>query len=88
VYTFAPGVGDRFSQYDVWRPNPMADAQAFRGRTFVYVGDRLPDGVFDRLEFVRRVTHTEGGVPVASWQVWVGRGYRGFGHAETTPPRY
>ncbi len=88
VYTFAPAVGDRFSQYDLWRPNPVADAQAFRGRTFVYVGDRLPDGVFERLEFVRRVTHTGGGVPVASWQVWVGRGYRGFDHAERMSPRY
>lgn len=85
VYTFAPAVGDRFSQYDLWRPNPVADAQAFRGKTFVYVGDRLPDGVFERLEFVRRVTYTEGGVPVASWQVWVGRGYRGFDRPDRTP---
>jgi hypothetical protein len=88
VYTFAPAVGDRFSQYDVWRPNPVADAQEFRGRTFVYVGTELPHGVFERIERVRRVTHTEGGVPVASWTVWVGRGYRGFDHAERKPPRY
>lgn len=88
VYTFAPAVGDRFSQYDLWRPNPVVNAQAFHGRTFVYVGTQLPDGVFDRIEPVRQVTHTEGGVPVASWTVWVGRGYRGFEHAETKPPRY
>jgi len=88
VYTFAPAVGDRFSQYDLWRPNPVADAQAFAGRTFVYVGTQLPDGVFDRIEPVRQVTHTEGGVPVASWTVWLGRGYRGFEHAEKKPPRY
>lgn len=88
VYTFAGVVGDRFSQYDLWRPNPVADAQAFAGRTFVYVGTQLPDGVFDRIEPVRQVTHTEGGVPVAGWTVWVGRGYRGFEHAEKKPPRY
>jgi hypothetical protein len=88
VYTFAPVVGDRFSQYDLWRPNPVADAQAFAGRTFVYVGTRPPDGVFERMEPVRRVTHTEGGVPLASWTVWVGRGYRGFDHLTRTPPRY
>lgn len=88
VYTFAPAVGDRFSQYDLWRPNPVADAQAFRGKTFVYVGHRLPDGVFERLELFRRVTHTEGGVPVAEWFVWVGRGFRGFDHADRKPPKY
>jgi hypothetical protein len=80
VYTFGSVVGDRASQYDLWRPNPVADAQAFAGRTFVYVGDKLPDGVFDRIEHVRQVTHTEGGVPLANWTVWVGRGYRGFDH--------
>lgn len=87
VYTFAPAVDDRFSQYDVWRPNPVADAQAFRGRTFVYVGTALPDGVFERIEPVRRVTHSDGGVPVASWAIWVGRGYRGFDPTDK-PPRY
>jgi hypothetical protein len=85
VYTFAPAVGDRFSQYDLWRPNPVADAQAFRGRTFVYVGTELPAGVFERIERVRRVTHTDGVVPVANWEVWVGRGYRGFDPPDTAP---
>ncbi|MCU0704584.1 MAG: glycosyltransferase family 39 protein [Fimbriiglobus sp.] len=87
VYTFAPAVGDRFSQYDLWRPNPVADAQAFRGKTFVYVGTELPHGVFDRIERVRRVTATDGGVPVATWDVWVGRGFRGFG-SPLHRPRY
>lgn len=89
VYSFGSAVGDRVSQYDLWRPNPVADAQAFAGRTFVYVGDRLPDGVFDRIEQVRQVTHEEGGVPLASWTVWVGRGYRGFDATGTgKPTRY
>jgi hypothetical protein len=89
VYTFGSVIGDRVSQYDLWRPNPLADAQAFGGRTFVYVGDKLPDGVFDRIEPVRRVTHAEGGVPLAGWTVWVGRGYRGFDQVGTgKPTRY
>jgi len=79
VYTFGLGLADRFSQYDLWRPNPILDAQAYRGRTFVYVGEALPAGSFDRMERVKRVTPTAGGVPVASWDIWICRGFRGFG---------
>ena len=86
VYTFGSAIGDRASQYDLWRPNPVADAQAFAAKTFVYVGDELPAGVFDSLERVERVTHAENGVPLATWTVWVGRGYRGF--ARPAPSRY
>ncbi len=86
VYSFGAAVGDRASQYDLWRPNPVADAQAFAGKTFVYVGDELPAGVFDRVELVERVTHAESGVPLATWKVWVCTGYRGFARPE--PNRY
>ena len=80
AYSFGPALGDRHSQYDFWRPNPTADAQAFRGRPFVYVGDEIPNAreVFDRVEPPVRVVHAEGGVPVAVWTVWVGHGFRGF----------
>lgn len=80
TYSFGLAMADRHSQYDVWHPNPVADAQAFRGRTFVFVGDGLPadSGVFDRIDLPTVVTHHEGGVPVAVWWVWVGRGFRGF----------
>jgi hypothetical protein len=80
TYSFGLAMADRHSQYDVWHPNPVADAQAFRGRTFVFVGDGLPadSGVFDRIDPPTVVTHYEGGVPVAVWWVWVGRGFRGF----------
>lgn len=86
AYSFGSAVGDRASQYDVWRPNPLTDAQAFVGRTFVYVGDEPPPGVFDRVELAARVTHTECGIPLASWTIWVGTGYRGF--TRPTPDRY
>ena len=84
AYSFGLALADRHSQYDVWRPNPVRDAQVFRGRTFVYVGDEIPDAenIFDRVEPPVRVVHVEAGVPVAAWTVWVCHGFRGFG-----PPR-
>lgn len=80
AYSFGLALADRHSQYDVWRPNPMADAQAFRGRSFVYVGEEIPNAnaVFERVEPPVRVVHAEDGVPVATWTVWVGHGFRGF----------
>lgn len=92
VYSFGTVVADRHSQYDVWRPNPVADAQAFRGRTFVYVGASLPDAdrVFDRAELPVEVTASDGGIPVAAWKVWVFYGFRGFppGYAGRWTPGY
>ena len=89
VYSFGAALADRFSQYDVWRPNPVADAQVFAGRTFVYVGEVLPDGVFDSCEVATVLTHEENGVPLATWTIWVCRGYRGFDRTpRLSPPRY
>ncbi|MCS6865266.1 MAG: glycosyltransferase family 39 protein [Gemmataceae bacterium] len=80
TYSFGLAMADRHSQYDLWRPNPIADAQVFRGRTFVFVGDGLPEeaGVFERIEPPVIVVYREGEVPVARWWVWVGHGFRGF----------
>ncbi len=89
AYSFGPALEDRHSQYDLWRPNPTADAQAFRGRSFVYVGDEIPaaDRVFERVEPPFQVVHTELGAPVSVWTVWVGHGFRGFpeGYRLTRP---
>ena len=44
--------GDRDSQYDLWRPDPIADDADFHGQTFLLVGmelDRLAHA-FDRFE--------------------------------------
>lgn len=75
-----PNRSDRHSQYDLWHPNPVADAQDFRGRTFVIVGDIAAPmlAAFDRVEPPVLVTHSENGVPVAAWSVWVCHGFRGF----------
>ncbi len=80
VYCFGPIVGERFSQYDLWRPNPIRDAQVFAGRTFVYVGEAIPDAqqVFDRVDPPVEVIASDGGIPVAEWKVWVLHGFRGF----------
>ncbi|MFO0852288.1 MAG: hypothetical protein U0871_27545 [Gemmataceae bacterium] len=85
VYSFGPGLDDRHSQYDLWRPNPVADAQAFRGMTFVYVGDAPPElrRAFDRVGPPVEVLASDGGIPVADWTVWVLYGFRGFG--QTAP---
>jgi len=79
VFTFGLALADRHSQYDLWRPNPISDAQEFRGRTFVYVGDEIPDlkQWFDRAELPVEVTASDGNIPVAHWKVWVLRGFRG-----------
>lgn len=79
VYSFGLALADRFSQYDLWRPNPVLDAQDFHGRSFVYIGEELPKAAFDRMELVQVVTPMADGVPVASWKIWVCRGFRGFG---------
>ncbi len=87
TYSFGLAMADRHSQYDMWHPNPVADAQAFRGRTFVFVGDGLPADtkVFDRVELAIIVVHREEGVPVAVWWVWVGHGFRGFPEKPLAP---
>ncbi|HVK17836.1 MAG TPA: glycosyltransferase family 39 protein [Fimbriiglobus sp.] len=80
AYTFGPALADRHSQYDLWRPNPIANAQVFRGRTFVYVGDITPEvqQAFDRVDPPVEVVASDGGTPVADWRVRVLRGFRGF----------
>ncbi|HYT89273.1 MAG TPA: glycosyltransferase family 39 protein [Gemmataceae bacterium] len=81
VYSFGLALGDRRSQYDFWRPNPVWDHEQFAGKTFVFVGgDSLQglSGAFAEVATPFIVTHYEGGQPVSRWTVTVCRGYRGF----------
>jgi hypothetical protein len=80
VYSFGLALGDRHSQYDLWRPNPVWDAEAFRGRTFIVVGEAGPalKRAFDEVEAPRLVVYQEQGQPIARWAVTVCRGFRGF----------
>jgi hypothetical protein len=81
VYSVGPVLGDRHSQYDLWRPNPVDDPDSFCGRTFIIVGGFSPGfaAAFETME-PQVVTHHEAGHPVAAWTVTVCRGFRGFAH--------
>jgi hypothetical protein len=80
VYSLGLALGDRHSQYDLWTPNPLADPETFRGRTFIVIGDPSPllREAFDEMETSRRVTRRESGQVVSQWTVTVCRGFRGF----------
>ena len=71
---------DRHSQYELWRPNPEKDAQAFRGRTFVVVGQLGPGSIscFETIEKAIPVKFTQDGVPIAAWNIWICRGFSGL----------
>jgi 4-amino-4-deoxy-L-arabinose transferase-like glycosyltransferase len=82
VVCLGRAVGDRYSQYDLWRPNPIDDAQAYAGRTFLIVGEPK-DGYDDAFagydeRNLTTLDYREGGELVARWYVTVGTGYRGF----------
>lgn len=79
TYSVGLAVGDRQSQYDIW-PNPLTDSERFLGRTFVFVGCRSPElmRAFDEVDIPRRIMYHVKGQPIASWDVLICRGYRGF----------
>jgi hypothetical protein len=86
VYSLGPVFGDRRSQYDFWRPNPIADPRHFEGQTFILVGNDHPvlHEAFDRVEAGPVVTHRERGQPIACWPITICRGFRGFRHPAVT----
>ncbi len=90
VYSFGPALGDRHSQYDLWRPNPLYEPEAFLGRTVVFVGEPTPAirAAFERVMPCQVVTHEVNGHPVARWTVTVCRGFRGFPADRINPLRY
>jgi hypothetical protein len=80
VYSLGGGIGERHSQYDLWRPDPIAEPGPFKGQTFIVVGAR-PDllrGAFERVGPSHEVVFRDAGQPLCSWTVTVCRGYRGF----------
>ncbi|MCI0461047.1 MAG: glycosyltransferase family 39 protein, partial [Gemmataceae bacterium] len=80
VYSLGLALGDRHSQYDLWRPNPVHDPEAFAGRTFIFVGNASAalQLAFDQVEASQTVIHRERGQPIAQWTITVCRGFRGF----------
>jgi hypothetical protein len=79
VYSVGWACGDRHSQYDLW-PNPFDNADDFKGRTFIIVGDLTPtiQQAFEHIEPCQTVRHYENGELIALWAVSVCRGFRGF----------
>ena len=79
VYSLGPLTGDRHSQYDFWRPNPMADKESFRGRTFIIIGEPHRDLVkaFGSIEERHEILHYVAGQAVNHWTIFVGRDYQG-----------
>lgn len=80
AYTVGVALGDRQSQYDLWRPNPIADSERFQGRTFILVSGLNSEisEAFREVSEPRFVLHRERGQPICFWEVFVCRGYRGF----------
>jgi hypothetical protein len=78
AYSFGLSMGDRHSQYDLW-PNPLADGEAFKGRTFIVVGgdEDLLREAFRVVEPVEVVDYREKGQPLSRWWVRVCRDYSG-----------
>ena len=80
VYSIGLALGDRHSQYDLWA-NPLSDAAAFRGRTFLVVGSFQEEAMkkaFDRVEEPLTVIYREKGEIVSWWTITVCRGFKGF----------
>jgi Dolichyl-phosphate-mannose-protein mannosyltransferase len=82
AYSLGIVFGDRHSQYDLWHPNPVDDAQAFRGRTFLVVGGVDASAAlapaFESVGAAQEVVYREHGRALAKWYVCVCRGFRGF----------
>ncbi len=80
VYSVGVFYGDRSSQYDLWRPNPVFNPDDFRGRTFVLIGC-VPQIAykFDAIESSEDVIYAEGDQAVQTWHVTVARGFHGLG---------
>ena len=88
IYCMGLFLGDRDSQYDLWRPNPLRDPAAFRGRTFVLVGvdvERLRP-LFGKTEAARSVHYHEADQMVAAWTIVIAHDFLGANSAPGSAP--
>ena len=80
AYSFGLAMGDRHSQYDLW-PNPIDDAAAFKGRTFLIVNATIEArlrAAFEEIEDAGAVVHSVDGHALGSWSLLICRGYKGM----------
>jgi 4-amino-4-deoxy-L-arabinose transferase-like glycosyltransferase len=89
VYSLGRALGDRWSQYDFWRPNPVWDAEQFAGQTFLVVTANPLDlhGVFASVETVRVVDIEVHGYPIGRWVILLCRDFRGFSEQAVGQPQ-
>jgi len=80
VYSLGLAMGNRHSQYDLWRPNPIFDPEEFRGRTMIFVGEISPtlQQAFAQVDASHQITFCDGDYPLARWTVTVYRDFCGF----------
>jgi 4-amino-4-deoxy-L-arabinose transferase-like glycosyltransferase len=80
VYSLGLPLGDRWSQYDFWRPNPVWDPRQFAGRTFLVVTPNPLDlhEAFGSVTTVRVVQLAIHGQPIGHWVILLCKDYRGF----------
>jgi 4-amino-4-deoxy-L-arabinose transferase-like glycosyltransferase len=82
AYSIGLSMGDRHSQYDLWK-NPVANGDDFKGRTFLIInGDEKQLRQAFRAVTTTEVKHAERGQPISSWRLSVCRDFRGH-----FPPR-
>jgi 4-amino-4-deoxy-L-arabinose transferase-like glycosyltransferase len=81
VYCLGVKMGDRDSQHDLWRPNPIADPALFSGQTFLMVGVELDAlrPAFGAFEPRPAIEYREDGQLIASWKIVVARDFHGWG---------
>ncbi|MCE9532050.1 MAG: glycosyltransferase family 39 protein [Planctomycetes bacterium] len=87
VFCFGAFFGGRHSQYDIWRPNPVADQNLYIGRTFVVVNGSEASlrSFFGDVVLAKDFIYREGNVPIANWTIWICRNYRGLETSNVSP---
>lgn len=102
VYCLQAALGDRQSQYDLWRPNPLCDPDVFVGRPCIYVGARKPrlfggeasgPEALPEARLARTVEHAVEGwgtsAVVQVWSIYVGETFAGLARdRDTAAQRY
>ena len=80
TYSLGPYICERVNQYDLWHPNPVADAHLFAGQTFIVVNghEATLKGYFEHVVLAKTVVYQEQGIPISSWTIWICRNYAGI----------
>ncbi len=87
VYCAQSAMGNRLCQYDLWRPNPLGDPDAFVGRPCIYIGAIKPEltagthevhAPLPGLRVVREVEYLVQGQRIQYWAIAVCDSFSGF----------